>query len=485
MDTELSFKPVTVADKAQLQAYTFAAGQRNCNFSFANLAAWQPVFHTLFAVTDEALILRYYFSDEMAYMLVLKERDSSTVVHTVRLMLRDAAACGKTLNLLGAEDDVALTIRLAFGSQVRITPLRDSYDYIYRRDDLACLAGGELKAKRNHANKFRSLYPSYEYHALLPIHFDECMELEERWRAEARHQDPPENEHDSIAAEKQVMQFTFQHWEELGTIGGALCVEGQMVAFTYGGPITPTTIDVCVEKADTAYEGAFTVINQEFCRHLPSQYTFVNREEDIGLPGLRKAKTSYHPLLLLSYNAVSFASIGPHYHLERCSAAHDKEETCTWMCRQYGFEQTLTMQWLNQLHINWPLSVRAVDEESRTIGFLTMSDYRIEEETEEMQQAQPQLLAALNAFRYTAVFSFIVAPERKGSKLNYDMLMNIMAEIQQYDFIFVPVMHHLKTHAYWKRWGALCFFQDAESKYYLIPFNPQVTATLRQFGLLE
>jgi hypothetical protein len=152
------------------------------------------------------------------------------------------------------------------------------------------------------------------------------------------------------------------------------------------------------------------------------------------------------------------------------------------MCRQYGFEWEPTMQWLTHLHINWPLSVRARQDDN-TIGLLTMSDYHIEEETEVMQQEQPELLAALNQYRYTAVFSFIVAPDHKGTKLNYDMLMNVMPELKQYDFIFVPVMHQLKTHTYWKRWGALFFYQDAISKYYLIPHNPQVIETLKRFGL--
>lgn len=482
METELCFRPLTLADKDILQSYTCTAGQRNCNYSFANLAAWQPIFRTCFATTSCGLMLRYYFSDEMAYMLVQKDRSYDAVVQSLRLMLKDADAQGKTLNLLGAEDDVADIVRRAFGSQVEVTPLRDSYDYIYRREALAALTGGELKAKRNHVNKFRSLYPHYEYRPLTPDLFDQCMALEERWRNEARHSDPPENEHDSIAAEKQVMQFTFQHWEELGTRGGALFVDNNMIAFTYGGPITPTTFDVCVEKADTAYEGAFTVINQEFCRHLPGQFIFVNREEDMGLPGLRKAKSSYHPEVLLSYNAISFATHEPHYHLERCLESRDKEETCTWMCRQYGFEWEPTMQWLTHLHINWPLSVRARQDDN-TIGLLTMSDYHIEEETEVMQQEQPELLAALNQYRYTAVFSFIVAPDHKGTKLNYDMLMNVMPELKQYDFIFVPVMHQLKTHTYWKRWGALFFYQDAISKYYLIPHNPQVIETLKRFGL--
>ena len=106
-----------------------------------------------------------------------------------------------------------------------------------------------------------------------------------------------------------------------------------------------------------------------------------------------------------------------------------------------------------------------------------MSDYRIEEETPLIAREKPELLAAMNARRYTAVFSFIVAPEYRGTRLNYDMLMSIMPELKaNYDFVFVPVMHRLKTHQYWQRWGAREFYRDADCVYYRLPLhdNPAV-----------
>ena len=78
-----------------------------------------------------------------------------------------------------------------------------------------------------------------------------------------------------------------------------------MVAFTYGAAVTHDTFDVCVEKADRTVDGAFNIINQQFAAHLPEQYVYVNREEDMGLEGLRKSKLSYHPHQLLSYNIVT------------------------------------------------------------------------------------------------------------------------------------------------------------------------------------
>lgn len=150
----------------------------------------------------------------------------------------------------------------------------------------------------------------------------------------------------------------------------------------------------------------------------------------------------------------------------------DAPLTVDWMVRQYGFDRREVEAWVKYLHFNWPLSVKSIDELGNVVGLLNMSDYRIEEETEQIVHDQPALLKSLNAQRYIAVFSFIVAPEYRGTKLNYDMLMSIMPELKaNYDFVFIPVLHRLKTHQYWKRWGAKEFYRDAECVYYLLPLH--------------
>ena len=147
----------------------------------------------------------------------------------------------------------------------------------------------------------------------------------------------------------------------------------------------------------------------------------------------------------------------------------DAPLTVDWLTRQYGFDRREVEDWVANLHFNWPLSVKAVDGQGRVVGLLNMSDYRIEEETPLIAKEKPDLLYELNAQRYTAVFSFIVAPRYRGTRLNYDMLMSIMPELKaNYDFVFVPVMHRLKTHRYWQRWGAVEFYRDAECVYYRI-----------------
>ena len=159
------------------------------------------------------------------------------------------------------------------------------------------------------------------------------------------------------------------------------------------------------------------------------------------------------------------------YALHRMTIA-DAPLTVEWMVHQYGFDRAEVETWVRDLHFNWPLSVKAVDDKGDVIGLLNMSDYRIEEETAQIQKDNPELLAKLNSQRYTSVFSFIVREDYRGTRLNYDMLMEIMPELKaNYDFIFIPVMHQLKTHGYWMRWGAREFYRDTDCVYYLLPIS--------------
>lgn len=159
------------------------------------------------------------------------------------------------------------------------------------------------------------------------------------------------------------------------------------------------------------------------------------------------------------------------YTLQRMSP-DDSQLTVAWMTRQYEFDPKEVEEWVKHLHFNWAKSVKAVDAEGEVIGLLNMSDYHVEEETDAIRTEQPELLARLNKMRYIAVFSFIVAEPYRGTRLNYDMMMSLWPDLQEYDFVFIPVMHRLKTHNYWKRWGAVEFFRDAMSVYYMLPLSP-------------
>lgn len=307
----MTFRPLTLSDREAMQAVTLPSGRRNCNYTFANLVGWRFLFGTEVCVLENAVVLRYTFDGRRAYMVCSSDELS---LELIEALLDDSKG---DLTLMGLEDSQVaqlstMKIPLAPGrggrgeaSQLSISsePVRNQYDYIYRRTDLETLHGRHLDAKRNHINRFRAQHPDFEYRPLSPEYFDECRRLTEIWQEE-KSQSPNENKNETIYAEHRVMETIFSNWDALGMIGGSIFVDGRMVAFTYGAAVTTDTLDVCVEKADRHVEGAFAIINQQFAEHLPEQYVYLNREEDMGIPGLRQAKLSYHPEILLTYNVV-------------------------------------------------------------------------------------------------------------------------------------------------------------------------------------
>ena len=288
----LSFHQLTLFDREAMQAVMLHSGRRNCNYTFANLVGWQFWYYTEVCVLENAVVLRYTFDGQRAYMVCTADDIS---LELIEALVNDSE--GK-LTLIGLEDKQTEQLS-TLNSQLAISiePVRDQYDYIYRRTDLATLHGRHLNAKRNHIHRFRAEHPDFEYRPLTPQLFNECRRLTAIWQEE-------KNESETIAAEHQVMETVFNHWDTLGMIGGSIFVDSRMVAFTYGSAVTTDTLDVCVEKADRHVEGAFAIINQQFAEHLPEQYIYLNREEDMGIPGLRQAKLSYHPEILLTYNVV-------------------------------------------------------------------------------------------------------------------------------------------------------------------------------------
>jgi hypothetical protein len=288
----MTFHPLTLFDREAMQAVTLHSGRRNCNYTFANLVGWKFWFNTEVCVLENAVVLRFSLDGQRAYMVCTSEALS---LELIEALFDDSNG---DLTLMGLEDSqVAQLSTFNFHLSISSEPVRDQYDYIYRRTDLATLHGKHLDAKRNHINRFRAEHPDFEYRPLTSEYFDECRRLTEIWQGE-------KDVCDTIDAEKQVMETIFSNWDALGMIGGSIFVDGRMVAFTYGSAVTTDTFDICVEKADRHVEGAFAIINQQFAEHLPEQYIYLNREEDMGIPGLRQAKLSYHPEILLTYNVV-------------------------------------------------------------------------------------------------------------------------------------------------------------------------------------
>ena len=179
---------------------------------------------------------------------------------------------------------------------------RDAADYVYETEKLTTLAGKKLHGKRNHINKFKESYPDWVYETLTPGNAEECFQMALKWREEAGCEEDEEKR-----AEMCVTLNALRLLEELKLTGGLLrkSPQGEIVAFTIGEPLNPDTFVVHIEKAFPQIQGAYPMINQQFVAHEAQGYQYVNREEDTGAEGLRKAKLSYRPAFLVEKGIVS------------------------------------------------------------------------------------------------------------------------------------------------------------------------------------
>ena len=287
----IAFRDITIQDKDTITAYTMNSCRRNCDLSFSNLCSWRFLYHTKFAIINNFLVFKFWAGDELAYMMPVGEGNLEEVLNE---LIEDARQEGEPFCMLGVCSCMREDLEAIMPGQFGFTVDRDYADYIYLRSDLATLKGKKFQSKRNHINKFRNTYPDYKYSPITKDRIQECLELEAKW-CKANDCDQQEG----TGNERRALIYALNHFEELGLTGGILHVNGQIVAFTFGMPINKEAFGVHVEKADTSIDGAYAMINYEFANHIPEQYIYINREEDLGIEGLRKAKLSYHPETIL------------------------------------------------------------------------------------------------------------------------------------------------------------------------------------------
>ena len=287
----IPFKDITLADKDTITSFTMKSDRRNCDLSFSNLCSWRFLYDTQFAVVDNFLVFKFWAGEQLAYMMPVGTGDLKAVLWE---LIEDARKENQHFCMLGVCSNMRADLEAILPEQFTFTEDRDYADYIYLRSDLSTLKGKKFQAKRNHINRFRNTYPDYEYTPITPDRIQECLDLEAEW-CKVNNCDQQEG----TGNERRALIYALHNFETLGLTGGILHVNGKIVAFTFGMPINHETFGVHVEKADTSIEGAYAMINYKFANRILEQYIYINREEDLGIEGLRKAKLSYQPATIL------------------------------------------------------------------------------------------------------------------------------------------------------------------------------------------
>ncbi len=294
----IDFHTPTLADKPWVDACLAQGEYRACEYNFTTLFTWAPGYCITIAKTGEFLTGRLRGHRGCAYLWPAGKGDLSAVLDELE---QDAAERGEPFQLVCLTQAEADTLERLRPGQFEFVDDRDGHDYLYEVDKLADLAGRKLHGKRNHCKHFEEANPDWAYEVMTAASVDECMAMDAEWDRRSRIREGAGEEED-ISNEKKALLLAFHNFEALGLEGGILRVEGQVVAFTMGDRLGSDAFDVHFEKAYSELQGAFAVINREFARHVREAHPevkYLNREDDMGIEGLRRAKESYYPDLMV------------------------------------------------------------------------------------------------------------------------------------------------------------------------------------------
>ncbi len=283
----LNFAPLKPQDKELYDRFLLHWGERGCEYNFANLFLWGRQKATL---NQGNLAFFCQFNRRSVYLFPLGEN----LKPTLDAIISDAHKRGIPCRLTGLTDADRALLEQWYPGQFYFQPDRDSFDYIYSIDALAELKGKKLQRKRNHCNRFRLLHPGCTTAPITEENTPAVLAMLDKWYAHQQETNPTA----SFRLEQTAITKALRCRKALEMEGLLLMDKGQIIAMTMGSRLNSDTFDVHFEKALDGYDGAYAMINREFARHLKEKYPevkWLNREDDLGLEGLRKAKLSYYP----------------------------------------------------------------------------------------------------------------------------------------------------------------------------------------------
>jgi hypothetical protein len=288
----LEFKSIELTDKSRFEKYTLCHGYHNLEASFANIFIWQKAWNIRMATDDLAMYL-HLDNGEYSFMLppYLDDCDTS-LAEPMRRCEEFLESRGDKALIKGVTAPLKEKIERDCPGRYVLTADRANFEYVYHAQELCRLEGKKFHAKRNHINKLLSSH-TFAYRLYTPDDYAVCMALYEAWVAGKG------GLTEGLQYEMWATQAALKNLQALGLKCGLLFVDGNLEAFSVGEKFGEDMAIIHIEKANPDIQGAYALINREFARHEWSEVQYINREEDMGIEGLRKAKMSYNPAFLV------------------------------------------------------------------------------------------------------------------------------------------------------------------------------------------
>lgn len=281
----MNFKKIELCDKEVLLPFLRGVDELTCELSFVNLLIWQPLYNNCYCIEDSILYLKSY--DENIETYSLPFGDMKIGMHRI------IDHVGALPVIWAQEGERFREFKRLFGEYYDIFESRNEFDYIYNSSDLINLSGKKYHSKRNHISAFSKQH-NWHYEDITDANIEKVRECAKIWYGQYEN-----NMDDELKTEMQGTQLTLDNMEFLGVSGGVIVIDDEVVAFALGSEINDKIYNIHTEKAISGFETAYTLINREFAARNAQNYRYINREDDLGIEGLRKSKLSYKPEIIL------------------------------------------------------------------------------------------------------------------------------------------------------------------------------------------
>ncbi len=289
---------ISYETKDTLKKYLKQNNYRACELSFGNNLLWSPYYDISFMIVCDMLVFCKMHAGRLALASYpIGDGDEKRAFDEIVRLFRED---NMPFKMYLVSESAWTKIESWYGGLYTYTSDRDEADYLYEYETLANLKGKKLHGKRNHINYFEENYPNYIYEKINSSNKQECMGLARKWFAESE-----EDADGKKKFELSAIETALDNMEDFGLDGALIRVDSGVCGFTIGEELTNDTFVIHFEKADANIRGAYPIINREFVRRELSKYQYINREEDMGVPGLRHAKTTYQPVSLVEKGYVS------------------------------------------------------------------------------------------------------------------------------------------------------------------------------------
>jgi hypothetical protein len=294
-----NFCEITIHDKKLFDGYLKKYNPEASELTFTNLFMWRNYYKFRFAEKYGFLCIISEMNDEPPFAFApVGKYDRSDFRRVVQYLRECFLEAGWEFKFKRITQNELKLFKDAFGDRTESFSELDNSDYIYSTGDLINLQGKKYDGKRNHINKFRREY-EFEYVAINENNIGECFKIMDAWCAERKCID-----HRGRYCERLVNTELLSNYAEVECKGALIKVNGKFEAFTVGEMLNEDTAVIHIEKANFNVNGLYTLINQQFCKNEWANTKYINREQDLGIEGIRKAKLSYHPVKMVEKYAV-------------------------------------------------------------------------------------------------------------------------------------------------------------------------------------